>query len=126
MAKILVADDSTYARSRSRTLLEEMGHEAIEASDGAQAVDAVRRSKPDIILLDLTMPVLDGLSALREILTVDPEARVVIVTATGQDRIVLEAIKVGARDFVMKPFDAEVLREVLTSMLTPGEGDSDG
>lgn len=117
MAKILVVDDSVYARSRIIALLDEVGHEAVEASDGAEAVAVFQRAKPDVVLLDITMPVMDGISALGRIMALDPEAKVVMVTAAGQERIVMESINIGARDFVLKPFDAERVTGVLAALL---------
>lgn len=117
MAKILIADDAAFMRMRSSTLLKELGHEVIEASDGAEAVSKYKSESPDAVLLDITMPVMDGLEALRTILADDPNARVAMVTAMGQQQIIMEAIKAGARDFVVKPFDADRIQAAVWKLV---------
>lgn len=107
MAKILVVDDAAFMRMKATRLLSENGYEVVEASTGAEAVTAFKSEKPDAVLLDITMPDMDGLTALKEIRTVNPEARVAMVTAMGQQSIVMEALKAGASDFVVKPFSPE-------------------
>lgn len=117
MAKVLVVDDSAFMRMRNAALLKELGHEVIEAADGAQAVAMFKQERPDAVLMDITMPVMDGLQALKAILEVDPAARVAMVTAMGQQAIVMEAIKAGARDFVVKPFDPERVQAALRKLV---------
>lgn len=117
MAKVLVVDDSAFMRMRNAALLKELGHEVIEAADGAQAVAMFKQERPDAVLMDITMPVMDGLQALKAILEVDPAARVAMVTAMGQQAIVMEAIKAGARDFVVKPFDPERVQAALKKLV---------
>ncbi len=117
MAKILVVDDSAFMRMRNATLLKELGHDVIEAGDGAQAVEVYKQQKPDAVLMDITMPVMDGLEALKNILGHDPAAKVAMVTAMGQQAIVMEAIKAGARDFVVKPFDPERVQAALNKLV---------
>ena len=106
MTKILIVDDAAFMRMKTKRLLAAMGYDVVEASNGAEAVDAYKRTKPDGVLLDITMPDMDGLTALKELRQVDPEARVTILTAMGQQSIVLDALKSGARDFIVKPFDS--------------------
>ena len=117
MAKVLIVDDSAFLRMRNAAMVKELGHEVIEAGDGAAAVAAYKSSKPDAVLLDITMPGMDGLEALKEILAFDPAARVAMVTAMGQQSIVMEAIKSGARDFVVKPFEPERVKSALTKLV---------
>ena len=117
MARILIADDAAFMRMRSANLLKELGHEVIEASDGAEAVAAYKEQRPDAVLLDITMPVLDGLAALRMIMHEDPNARVAMVTAMGQQQVIMEAIKAGAKDFVVKPFDSERIQAALWKLV---------
>ena len=117
MAKVLVVDDSAFMRMRNAALLKELGHEVVEAADGAQAVALFKQERPDAVLMDITMPVMDGLQALKAILEVDPSARVAMVTAMGQQAIVMEAIKAGARDFVVKPFDPERVQAALRKLV---------
>ena len=107
MAKILVVDDAAFMRMRCSKLLTENGHEVIEAGTGREAVEQYKRNSPDAVLLDITMPDMDGLTALKEIRAHDSDARVAMVTAMGQQSIVMEALEAGAKDFVVKPFDAD-------------------
>lgn len=107
MAKILVVDDAAFMRLKCSKLLTENGHEVVEASTGREAVDLYKSSSPDAVLLDITMPDMDGLSALKEIKSHDVGCKVAMVTAMGQQSIVMEALKIGAKDFVVKPFDAD-------------------
>ena len=107
MAKILVVDDAAFMRMRCSKLLTENGHEVVEAGTGREAVDQYKNTSPDAVLLDITMPDMDGLSALKEIRAHDSDARVAMVTAMGQQSIVMEALQAGAKDFVVKPFDAD-------------------
>lgn len=107
MAKILIVDDAQFMRLRCARLLKEQGYEICEAQNGREAVEVYQEVRPDAVLLDITMPEMDGLTALRQIKQIDPNARVAMLTALGQHGIVLEAVKAGARDFVVKPFEPE-------------------
>jgi two-component system chemotaxis response regulator CheY len=118
LAKILVVDDSAFMRMRNVTLLKELGHDTVEAGDGNQAVEVFQQAQPDAVLMDITMPGKDGLQALREILAIDPGARVAMVTAMGQQGMVMEAIKTGARDFVVKPFDSDRVKAALAKLVS--------
>jgi len=104
MAKILVVDDAAFMRLRACKLLTEAGHTVVEAENGRLAVEVYLRERPDGVLMDITMPEMDGLEALEEIKRQDPGARVVMLTAMGQQSIVMDAIRRGARDFIVKPF----------------------
>jgi two-component system chemotaxis response regulator CheY len=104
--RILIADDSSFIRYGLRKLLTENGFHVLEADGGTRAIQLYKDEKPDAVLLDITMPDLDGLSALRQIRRLDPRARVAMVTGMGQQSIVLQAIQAGASDFVVKPFEA--------------------
>jgi two-component system, chemotaxis family, chemotaxis protein CheY len=107
MAKILIVDDAEFLRMRISKMLIAEGHEVIEAENGLQAVDTFKTAHPDLVLMDITMPEMDGLTALKTIKGVDPAARVIMLTALGQESVVLDAIKSGAKDFVVKPFERE-------------------
>ena len=107
MATILVVDDAAFMRMRMAKILIEAGHDVIQAENGVDAVNKYRASKPDAVLMDITMPEMDGLTALKEIRTHDPKARVAMVTALGQQQIVLDAVKGGARDFLVKPCEGD-------------------
>ena len=106
MSKILVVDDAAFMRMRCTKMLSDSGFEVAEAADGNEALAKYRELKPDGVLLDITMPELDGLATLKELIKMDPGARVAMVTAMGQKSMVISALKEGARDFVIKPFDA--------------------
>lgn len=114
MSKILVADDASFMRLMICQILARKGlTNIIEVEDGLQAVERFKLEKPDLTLLDITMPELDGLSALREILNYDPTAKVIMCSAVAHETMVLEALKQGAVDFVTKPFRPdELLRTV--------------
>jgi two-component system, chemotaxis family, chemotaxis protein CheY len=114
MARILVVDDAAFMRKVLGDVLAEGGHEVVgEAADGAQAVERFQELRPELATVDITMPGKDGIQALKEILAFDPRARVVICSALGQEANVLESIRAGAKDFVVKPFQpARVLEAV--------------
>ncbi|HUZ77045.1 MAG TPA: response regulator [Chloroflexota bacterium] len=107
MPKILVVDDAAFMRMRCTKLLKENGYEVVEAENGLDAISKYKDTKPDAVLLDITMPEMDGLTALKEIRKVDPEAKVAMVTAMGQQSMIMDAIKSGAKDFVVKPFQPD-------------------
>lgn len=107
MPKILLVDDAAFMRMRSAKLLTEHGYEVAEAENGQEAVAKYQSWNPDLVLMDITMPVMDGITATRQIKSIDPNAKVVMVSALGQQTMVIEAIKAGARDFVVKPFEPE-------------------
>ena len=113
MATILIADDDAFTRMRCAKLMTKSGHEVLEAVNGQEAVEKFRTHKPDCVLMDITMPEMDGLEALTEIRQIDPNARVAMVTAMSQQEIVIQALQAGAKDYVVKPFQSErVLRAV--------------
>ena len=105
MSKIMVVDDAAFMRMRCAKLLTENGFQVVEASTGAEAVSTYKTDSPDGVLMDITMPDMDGLAALKEIMKIDPNAKVAMVTAMGQQSLVMEALKSGAKDFIVKPFD---------------------
>jgi two-component system chemotaxis response regulator CheY len=107
MARVLVVDDAAFMRKMLGDALTGGGHEIIgEAGNGDEAVQRYQELRPDVMTLDITMPEKDGLAALREIIAADPGAKVVMCSALGQESKVLESIKLGAKDFVVKPFEA--------------------
>jgi two-component system chemotaxis response regulator CheY len=114
MARVLVVDDAAFMRKMVSDALAKGGHEVVgEAGNGVEAVARFQELKPDLMTLDITMPEKDGLTALAEIVAADPSARVVMCSALGQEAKVLEAIKLGAKDFVVKPFQpARVIEAV--------------
>ncbi len=113
MAKILIADDSAFARLNCKKVLTRGGHDVLEAASGFEALAIYKSARPDVVVLDITMPDMDGLAALEEIIKFDAEARIAMATAMGQQRIVIEALKAGAKEFLVKPFQPE---RVLTTV----------
>ena len=106
--RVLIADDAAFMREMLRDILTEGGHEVVgEAADGNEAVAAFQEHQPDIVTLDIVMPRKSGLEALRDIMSISPEANVVMCSALGQEALVMEALDAGARDFVVKPFKPE-------------------
>jgi two-component system, chemotaxis family, chemotaxis protein CheY len=117
MAKILIVDDAAFMRVRAAKVLSENGHQVLQAENGVQAVQLYRQWRPDAVLMDITMPEMDGLQALRAIKQLDPGARVAMVTAMGQRQVVMDAVKSGARDFVVKPFQPDRVLAAIEKML---------
>ncbi|HHT87974.1 MAG TPA: response regulator [Clostridiales bacterium] len=118
MAKILIVDDSKTSRRILKNILEANGHTVIgEAINGKEAVDKFKELKPDITTMDITMPVMDGLEALKKIMGVDKDARVVMVTAAGQKTKMVDAVKHGAVEFLTKPFEEEQIIEIIERVI---------
>ncbi len=118
MARVLVVDDAAFMRKVVTDALVNGGHEVVgEASNGLEACDRFQELRPDVTTLDITMPEKDGLSALKDILAFDPQARVIMCSALGQEAKVLEAIKTGAKDFVVKPFQADRVLDAVSKAL---------
>src|SRR3954468_10500269 len=123
MARVLVVDDAAFMRKMVSDALAKGGHEVVgEAGNGVEAIARYQELKPDLMTLDITMPEKDGLSALADIMGTDPSARVVMCSALGQESKVLEAIKLGAKDFVVKPFQADRVIEAVGKALAQFAG----
>ena len=117
MAKILIVDDSRTSRKMLRNILESNGHEIIdEAVNGQEGVQKFQALKPNVVTLDITMPVVDGVEALKMIKALDPESKVVMVTAAGQKNKMIECIKAGANEFLTKPFEQQEIVDVINKM----------
>ena len=117
MAKILIVDDSRTSRKMLRNILESNGHEIIdEAVNGQEGVQKFQALKPDVVTLDITMPVVDGVEALKMIKALDPESKVVMVTAAGRKNKMIECIKAGANEFLTKPFEQQEIVDVINKM----------
>lgn len=116
--RILVVDDAAFMRMMIKDILVKNGYEvAGEASDGKQAIDKYMELRPDLVTLDITMPELDGVEALRRIRSADPGARVIMCSAMGQQSMVIDAIQAGAKDFIVKPFQADRVIEAIRKVL---------
>ncbi|MGC8487892.1 MAG: response regulator [Clostridia bacterium] len=114
MSRVLVVDDAEFVRTKLTNMLRHHGHEVVEAANGQEAVDRYRAANPNIVLMDITMPIMDGIQAAQAIRAMDRDARIVICSALGQQRMVLDAIRAGAKDFIVKPYSPDrVLDAVL-------------
>lgn len=106
--KVLIVDDAVFMRMKLKDILENNGYEVVgEASNGKEALELFISETPDLVTMDITMPEMDGIEALRGIKKLDPKAVVVMCSAMGQQSMVMEAIQEGAIDFIVKPFDTE-------------------
>lgn len=118
MQKILIVDDAAFMRMMIKDNLKKSGYtEFFEAGDGETAVAIFNEHRPDLVLLDITMPVKDGIQALQAIKQINPQAKVVMCSAMGQEGMVVEAIKLGALDFIVKPFKPERLIQTVKNVL---------
>jgi two-component system, chemotaxis family, chemotaxis protein CheY len=118
VARILIADDAAFMRVMIRNILTRNGHEVVgEAANGDEAVERYAELRPDVVTMDITMPDKDGIEALKEIIAVDPAAKVVMCSALGQEAKVIESIRSGAKDFVVKPFHHERVLNAVTKAL---------
>lgn len=118
MAKIMLVDDAAFMRMMEKDTLVKNGYtDIIEAEDGAIAVDMYDKEKPDLVIMDITMPNMDGLEALKTIKGKDPGATVVMCSAMGQESMVIDAIKSGAKDFIVKPFKPDRLLKTVSNIL---------
>jgi len=115
MAKrILITDDALFMRVTLKNILSSNGYEIVgEAGNGVEAVKLYQQLKPDLVTMDITMPEMDGIAALKEIKKLDPNANVVMCTAMGQKNMVVEAIQAGAKDFIVKPFQPDRVLEAV-------------
>lgn len=115
---IMIVDDAAFMRRVIMNALIPGGFDRfVEVEDGEKALDAYRENRPDLVLLDITMPKRSGLEVLDDILGEDPQAKVIMCTAVGQDMVITQAISRGARDFIIKPFKKEVLLKIVEASL---------
>ncbi len=118
MYKIMVVDDAFFMRKTVQTHLTKAGYDTfVEAEDGAQAVTLYDQETPDLVIMDITMPNMDGIEALRTIKGKHPAAKIVMCSAMGQESMVMEAIKLGALDFIVKPFKQERIIQTVNKIL---------
>ena len=118
MPRIMIVDDAAFMRMMIKENLKKEGFsDFVEAGNGEEAVSLFTETQPDLTLLDITMPIKDGLEALMEIMTIDPSAKVVMCSAMGQETMVIEAVKLGALDFIVKPFKPERLLQTVKNVI---------
>ena len=118
MARVLIVDDAKFMRTLVKDALVPGGHEIVgEAENGIEAVDLYKKLKPDLVTMDITMREKDGIEAAEDILGLDPTARIIMVTALGQENLLTKAIKLGVKDFVVKPFPPERLQKAAEKAL---------
>ena len=116
--KIMIVDDAAFMRMMIKDTLKKNGYEdLIEATDGEVAVAQYKAESPDMVIMDITMPNKDGLQALKEIKEYDSSAKIVMCSAMGQESMVVEAIKLGAKDFIVKPFKPDRILKTVTTVL---------
>lgn len=118
MVKILVVDDALFMRTMLRGILEKEGHTVLgEAANGVEAVNQYRALQPELVLMDITMPELSGIEAVKAIKILDEGAKVIMCSAMGQQSMVLEAIQAGAKDFIVKPFNHERVLKAIANVM---------
>jgi two-component system chemotaxis response regulator CheY len=117
--KVLVVDDALFMRSMIRDILTGSGKYEVagEASNGAEALQKYQELQPELVTMDIVMPVMDGIEATRQILKLDPKAKIIICSSLGQEPLVIESIAAGARDFISKPFTADKVIRVMDQVL---------
>lgn len=116
--RVLIVDDAAFMRMMIREILTKNGYEVCgEANDGTQAIEKYKELKPDLVTMDITMPEMDGIQALREIKKLDANAKVIMCSAMGQQAMVIDAIQAGAKDFIVKPFQQDRVIEAVKKTL---------
>ncbi|MNM70289.1 Chemotaxis protein CheY [compost metagenome] len=114
MSKVLIVDDAAFMRMMIKDILEKNGFEVVgEANNGLKAVELYKKESPDVVTMDITMPDMDGIEAVKQIKAFDPAAKVIMCSAMGQQSMVMDAIRAGAKDFIVKPFQAERVLEAI-------------
>ncbi|AQX54057.1 response regulator [Priestia flexa] len=113
--RVLIVDDAAFMRMMIKDILVKNGYEVVgEAADGMQAIDLYKEHQPDLVTMDITMPEMDGITALKEIKQLNPAAKVIMCSAMGQQAMVIDAIQAGAKDFIVKPFQADRVLEAIS------------
>lgn len=116
--RVLIVDDAIFMRMKLKDILEKGGFEVVaEAQNGLEAIDKYKSEMPDIVTLDITMPEMDGITALKKIKSIDPGAKVIMCSAMGQQSMVMDAIQAGASDFIVKPFETERVLQSLNKTI---------
>ncbi len=116
--KVLIVDDATVVRKMIGTVIRDLGHEVVgEACTGLEGIYKVRELEPDIMFLDITMPEMDGLTAIPKILESNPKTKIIVCSALGQKEMVVEAIQKGAKNFIVKPFQRETIDRTINAVM---------
>lgn len=116
--RILIVDDAAFMRMMIKDILTKNGFDVVgEAADGSQAVEKYKEVHPDLVTMDITMPEMDGITSLKEIKKIDPSAKIIMCSAMGQQAMVIDAIQAGAKDFIVKPFQADRVIEAIKKTL---------
>ncbi len=116
--KVLIVDDAAFMRMLLKDIVTKAGFEVVgEASNGKEAVEKYKELKPDVVTMDITMPEMNGIEAVKEIKKIDPNANIIMVSAMGQQAMVIEAIQAGAKDFIVKPFQPARVIEALKKVV---------
>lgn len=118
MKRVLIVDDTEFMRITLKSILEKNGFEVVgEAENGIEGIEKYRELNPDIVTMDITMPIMDGINSLREIKDIDPNANIIMVSSVGQEAVIREAVTAGANSFVLKPFNEQKVIQILTKVL---------
>ncbi|TFE25808.1 response regulator [Cohnella luojiensis] len=118
MAKVLIVDDAAFMRMMLKNILQKGGHEVVgEAENGLMAIEKYRNLIPDFVTMDITMPVMEGIEAVKQIKVSDPNANIIMCSAMGQQSLIVQAIQAGAKDFIVKPFHEERVLESVRKVL---------
>src|SRR5690625_352193 len=111
---VLIVDDAAFMRMMIKDILSKNGYEIVgEAADGLQAVEKYKELEPDLVTMDITMPEMDGIEALKQIKEINPDSTIIMCSAMGQQAMVIDAIQAGAKDFIVKPFQADRVLEAI-------------
>jgi len=120
--KILIVDDSKYQRTRAKKIMEENGFKVIEAEDGLEGACLFRKTGPDLVIMDINMPVMEGIDALRCIRKIDPNAIVIMFSTLDDEKTIMEAIKAGAKDYIVKPLKPDLMIDTVKKFLNISAG----
>ncbi len=117
-SRVLIVDDAAFMRMMIKDILEKNGFQVIgEANNGLKAVEIYQKEKPDVVTMDITMPDMDGIEAVKTIKAFDPAAKIIMCSAMGQQTMVMDAIRAGAKDFIVKPFQPDRVLEAIRKVL---------
>lgn len=118
MARILIVDDAAFMRMMIKDVLTKNGYDVVgEAENGVKAIEKYKEHRPDLVLMDITMPEMDGINAVKNIKSEFPDAKIIMCSAMGQQAMVIESIQAGARDFIVKPFQADRVLEAVKKVV---------